>query len=185
MRRIILYDTADTSAVSYTWALGTPFYKAIGACLEFYPVKCWAEATQKVSMYTGLDEIQFWGHGSPGCALIGKEHLSANDNENFAQAVKQALKLEGALWFRTCASFAGDLGKEFAKSISSNSQRRCAGSTFKIGMFHSGIHSCLPNWDANWLSTEGIDPVTKKPTSSGLGKPNTILCLQISLPKSW
>ena len=185
MRRIIIYDTATPTAVMYTWAIGAPIYKAIGACLEFYPVKCWDEAAQKVSMYTELDEIQFWGHGYPGFVLIDKEHISTNDNESFAIACKNALKQEGVLWFRTCASFNGDLGKEFAKSISSNSQRRCAGSTFKIGMFHSGIHSVKPGQEPSWPSTEGVDPTTKNPTSSGIGKPNTILCLQISLPNNW
>ena len=91
----------------------------------------------------------------------------------------------GLFWFRTCSTFHGEAGKEFAKTFSELIRCKTAAHTHKIGFpSHSGLHSIMPGEEPNWPSEEGKD---KKGNvkSSGLFKPNTIWFWRNTIPEGW
>src|SRR5437016_566767 len=93
-----------------------------------------------------IDELQFWGHGKWGCALIARDALDARALSNAhamhrrLEALRERLAPNALVWFRTCETFGAARGIDFARRLSDFLGARVAGHTFVIGFHQSGLH---------------------------------------------
>lgn len=199
MKRLMIYDQTTivdgldlkTDALAYSWALGGELYRSLRSLDKIKGVSSWNEALNWI-LIEGKKEpismIQYWGHGSPGCAHIGLDVLVNNDTwDNEIKEISTYLTDDCLFWFRTCATFAGIHGQKFAKDFANKICCRVAGHTYNINFFHSGLHAVLPNESPTWSTNEGVESfidnhyILKK---SSIFAPSTIICLQANLPKN-
>jgi hypothetical protein len=90
------------------------------------------------------------------------------------------------LWFRTCSTFHGQEGKEFAASVTNVLGKPVAAHTHIIGVLQSGLHVARPGVLPKWSSVEGYDNKKRGVKESGLFSPNTISFLDYQVPaKFW
>ncbi len=190
MSRIMLYDATDPKGwLTRSWALGASLYRTFRALDEVYPVYLWTEALNIVAE-TKPTEVQFWGHGAPGIAAIGEEYLSIHSLRPFnhlyplLHAAGRALTPNSTWWFRTCSTFHGTEGKEFAQAFTNLLGCRTAAHTQIIGPFQSGLHTLTPGQTPYWPDEEGLNSRGELAMSMPWHK-NTINCLVGKIPKGW
>jgi hypothetical protein len=187
--KLAIYDAAENSFVGWSWAAGAKLYKASGYFQHVVPAKSWADGLRKVNDLTArykINEIQFWGHGSPGRVSIAGQPLDVNgDHKILLTLLGRSLEPNSFVWLRTCASFAGGPGRTLASSLVKTLNCRVAGSTFNIGFpWHSGQHSVRPDALPAWPITEGLDAALK-PKGSSKKAPHTVPFSAMSLPDAW
>lgn len=197
-------DLAVELGLSHSWAAGGGLYKAfrtLDACRGFDK---WNEALMWLADYRAperIAEIQYWGHGSPGFIWMKSEALSAASAErsiwtdkygvttDVLNLLKRRLTPESVIWFRTCSTFAGERGHQFAKSWANNMKCRVAGYTHIIGPWQSGLHSLAPEQEPSWPAAEGIlEGTPAQPKKLKWSSPliqNTVTCLHSRIPKGW
>lgn len=181
--KIIVYDATDVIPneleLGDSWKLGSAFYLLRKKADLVIPATSWNQAIAKLNdIDKPITEIQFWGHGKPGTFFIaGKPLTQVLINQmNF--------KVDKLIWFRSCATFCGYIGRDFADRMAKKFNCTIAGHTHNIALFHSGLHTASPLRPASWPSDEGF---TKegKPKDSSFFAPNTITCLHSEVPKGW
>jgi len=188
MRLVIFDATRKSSLLEEGWGIGSFSMWFRGRTDGMLGALSWKEAfdwlEQRVEDNNGpLKEIEFWGHGSSGEAYINGQKLTEYINTN--PISYNIMCKDGLFWFRTCSTFHGDKGKEFAKTFSNLIGCTVAAHTHKIGFpFHSGLHSIKPNEEPNWSSEEGKDKEGNV-KRSGMFKPNTIMFWKNTIPKGW
>ena len=96
----------------------------------------------------------------------------------------------GALvWFRTCETFGGAAGHDFARAFTDFFGCRAAGHTFIIGYWQSGLHLLEPGQAPHWDASEGLAKGTPERPElaawSAMGAPNTISCMTGRVPDGW
>lgn len=197
--RLMTYDASDWDfdqggLLTRSWYAGAILYKLCRAIDLVKPAKSWAEALQWVTHIEPdkkIDMWQFWGHGLPGAAYINGEAIKSSIfDENhplhsYLIKLRNRLHPKSTVWFRTCLTFNGKQGKEFAKLLSNFLGCRVAAHTFLIGPFQSGLHTLVPGQEPCWPDNEGLDEKTGKRHMSYPWHPNTISCLRGSIPKGW
>ncbi len=189
MSRIMLYDNTEPSGwLTRSWAFGAQLYRTFRALDLVYPVYSWHEALQ-IIVDSGANEIQFWGHGSPGAAYIGDDVLRRNDIAAGGKHHKAVMRMRSlpdipTLWFRTCATLNGPKGKEFSQELSNSAMCRVAGHTYNIGPFQSGLHTLSPSESPYWPDDEGLGKSGELLGSAPWHK-NTINCLVGNIPGGW
>jgi hypothetical protein len=77
-----------------SWALYARFAKLIGAVDEYYAAQSWRLAIAWLHDKGTLESVQFWGHGSPGRAIIAGEALPL--------LLLNYVKVKDLVWFRMC-----------------------------------------------------------------------------------
>jgi hypothetical protein len=139
-----------------------------------------------------IAEVQFWGHGKWGRALIAGESfdraslLPTHPMTGHLSALRERLVSGALVWFRTCETLGARPGQDFARALGDRLGVTVAGHTFVIGYFQSGLHTLAPGTSPSWSTTEGLrdgsedDP--RAALSSGPGRPNTITCLTGAIP---
>ena len=184
--KILIYDATQKTIPGTSWVIGSWLYRRRFDCVV--DAVTWREALEKSAQFARthpVDEVQYWGHGVPGGMYLGKECLlSYAAHHDPLAAFGAALAPNALVWFRVCAAFAGDHGKEYAERLVKLTQRRCASSTYDIALWHSGQHSLRPGDKPTWPSTEGLDK-DGKPLWSARGLPNTIPFAQMTFPLTW
>ena len=173
--------------LTHSWTAGGRLYRKLRRVDHSQGFRAWHkllgwlidyEPEQKIS------EIQYWGHGGPGAVWLDGEALTAADNSAYEPILKQIagrLTDDALIWFRTCSTFAGDEGKEFARVWAQKMDCRIAAHVHNIGLFHSGLYTLGPGETAAWPS--GLKG--GKTTRSGHKKKNTITCLHGRFPSGW
>ena len=139
-----------------------------------------------------VGEIQFWGHGKWGCALIDRVSLDPTALQSghpwyaLLRAIRARLAPDALWWFRTCETFGGDRGHAFARAWTEFHGCRAAGHTFVIGAWQSGLHSLAPGALPQWSASEGLVRGTadnpQKAAHSRPGAANTITCFHGRIP---
>lgn len=197
-------DLAVDIGLSHSWFAGGAIYKAfrsLDACRGFDK---WPEALMWLADYRApepITEIQYWGHGSPGCVWMKTDALVASSPEHsiftekfgvttdVLRLLKRRLIPQSTIWFRTCSTFAGERGHRFAKSWADNMECRVAGYTHIIGPWQSGLHTLKPGQEPYWPADEGIAEGTpEQPKKLKWSSPwikNTVSCLHSAIPKGW
>lgn len=182
--RVVLYDSRERSPVGLSWAAGARMMCTLGVVDVVIPCTSWTQALTTVAGLRGVEQVQFWGHGSPGGVYINGDKLTADDIDQRVRDACQALRPTGLWWFRTCATFAGAPGQGFAAKWAAISHRRVAASTFNIGFpWHSGVHSVVPGQSPAWSTSEGISDGRVQWSSARA--PHTVTTWSMSIPEDW
>jgi hypothetical protein len=213
--RLMIYDTTDVKrtfslpslgpdasnldidlGLSHSWFAGGLLYRGLRRLDLFKGFLSWNEALgwlSEVEPDRKIDQIQYWGHGSPGRVWMNGQALThrAFGSGHAPQLSRLASRLtpESLVWFRTCATFTGDQGQDFAQVWSQALNCRVAAHTFNTGVWQSGLHSIRPGELPSWSAMEGIKEGTpdaiKKIAWSMPWSTNTITCLHGEVPKGW
>lgn len=188
--RVLAYDRAEKSAIGWAWMIGAWCY---GWWFDLVlPCRSWNdffEGCAKAVEGNGqtIEEIQLWGHGRPGQPLIAGKPLDPSPHAHLAILVEFSkwLMRPALLWFRMCAVFEGQAGKDFAEALTTLLGAQVAGHTFNIGWpWHSGLHTARPGILPAWSVDEGVGP-DKQPMASSALAPHTIFCLRMKYPSVW
>ena len=157
----------------------------------------WAEALDslvQIGEAAPIAEIQFWGHGKWGRAMLGGNSLDQSAltpghtlYERLCR-IRERLMPEGEAlwWFRTCETFGADVGLAFASAWTEFFGCRAAGHTYIVGFYQSGLHHLCagerPDWSAEEGILEGSPSKPERARWSKRGEPNTITCMRGTIP---
>jgi hypothetical protein len=137
-----------------------------------------------------IADLQFWGHGTPGCLYIASDTLDMSALETghplnpYLCRIRERFAGPEALWWsRACGVFRGSMGKSFATRWARFFRCRVAGFTHDIGPLQTGLHSLRPGEAPVWSDCEGMIR-TRIPQWIKWG-PNTITCLHGRVPEEW
>jgi hypothetical protein len=199
MARLLVYDRTckggNGGNLTHAWSLGSKLYKGLRRIDAAHGVTSWDEALDWLaSQKEPIDEIQYWGHGKWGYALVDDDRLDASALENGPrraklEAVAERLTPDALVWFRCCEVFGAKRGIDFAERLADFLGVRVAGHTYVIGWHQSGLHGLSPGVRADWAADEGL--VEGTPDAPVKGKwstpwaPHTISCLSNTVPADW
>jgi hypothetical protein len=195
--RLVVYDATQAERpprlLGFSWRAGTLLYRARGAIDGSFGARSFSEAFDWLARASRpIGELQFWGHGKWGRALIDGESFDrsalspAHRLHAKIEALRERLAPGALLWFRTCETLGADAGHDFARALGDFTGARVAGHTFVIGYWQSGLHELAPGATPRWDRTEGLAAGTaarpERALSSGPRVANTITCLRARLP---
>lgn len=200
--RLVVYDATQRSrpsrALGLSWQLGTYLYRGLGRTDQAFGAHTWTAALAWLEHHEPdrtIGEVQFWGHGKWGRALIAGESLERRTLSpghplgTRLTALRERLDPNALVWFRTCETLGARAGQDFARALGDRLGATIAGHTFVIGYFQSGLHTLAPGTTPRWSATEGLrDGTADEPRaaySSGPGRPNTITCLTGAIPAGY
>jgi hypothetical protein len=200
--KLIVFDATQVwqrpLGLGASWYVGSWLYRALARVDAGFGAHSWTEALSFIEHYQpgrAISEVQYWGHGKWGCALIGGEAFdlaALRPHHSLArglQALRARLAPDALLWFRTCETLGASRGHEFSARLADFSGARVAGHTFEIGFLQSGLQVLCPGMAPHWSPAEGLArgtaeaPVRALPSSPSA--PNTITCLTGVIPPSF
>jgi hypothetical protein len=139
-----------------------------------------------------IAEVQFWGHGKWGRALIARESfdrsslLPAHPLRSTLEAVRERLAPDALIWFRTCETLGAHAGQDFARALADFAGARVAGHTYEIGYWQSGLHALDPGAKPDWDPSEGLAAghpgAPERALPSRPDAPNTVTCFTSRVP---
>lgn len=196
---LMFYDKSPWAgkALTFSFINGGKFYKMFRSVENHAGFDNWADALTwltTVEPDKKIDTIQFWGHGFTGGIAINGESLKSSSLKpqskyyTLLKALKARLKPDSVIWLRSCASFAGILGKKFAQDLANFFGCTVAGHSFIIGPWQSGLHTLRPGEQPSWSDIEGFTKDKEGVLVSAWSKPwetHTIFCLTGKIPKNW
>lgn len=199
--RLLIYDgnqKAGEALLRSSWAAGARLYRSLGRIDRFVGARSWREAFAWCAAQPApIAELQFWGHGRWGHALLGDEALSqASFSEGHAHrrglhALRDCLlpDAQSLVWFRTCETFGASRGHAFAKTLTRELKTRAAGHTHVIGTLQSGLHGLRPGAEPHWAPSEGLARGTPDAPDAALPSHrnaiNTVHFMTSSVPAEW
>jgi hypothetical protein len=193
--KVILYDRTcvrTRGRLSPIWATGARLYRRLRRVDAVTGVASWSEAfTWLTAQREPIREIQYWGHGKWGSALVGDDVLDhasmAGQHRDGLAAVRERLAADALVWFRTCETLGAHAGHDFAQRFADLLGARVAGHTYVIGFHQSGLHGLAPGMRPCWSADEGLAEGTaaqpQRAKWSHPWEPRTITCLSSSLPR--
>jgi hypothetical protein len=197
--RALVYDRTCLGRVggmSRLWATGAALYRRLGRIDAALGVASWDEALRWLAaLPEPIGELQYWGHGRWGCALVADDVLDATalapgaPRRAAIEAVRERLAPDALVWFRTCETFGARRGIDFAERLADFLGARVAGHTFVIHHYQSGLHGLAPGCRADWAADEGLaagtadEPVRAR--TSTPWAPRTITSLIGQVPAAW
>lgn len=194
--RLLIYDATCKlrgNALTSVWWAGGHAYRAAGRFDHVRAVSSWTEALRWMASVPGeqIDEVQYWGHGNWGCARIGADTLDGttlagtSSLQGELRSVRDRLRENSSLWFRTCETFGANRGHDFARRCADYFGCAVAGHTFIIWFWQSGLHVIRPGSVPDWAPSEGLAEGTadepRRALWSGPRRPNTVTCLRGTL----
>jgi hypothetical protein len=190
--RLLVYDRTCVrtgGGLSPVWFAGSLLYRTLGRIDAARGVASWHEARAWIdTRREPIDELQYWGHGKWGCAMVARDPLDASRLELLA-GLRERLAPDALVWFRTCETFGGQRGHDFARRLAEFLDARVAGHTFVIGYHQSGLHGLSPGVRPDWADDEGLAEGTaadpRRALRSRRGAPRTITCLTGHVPPAW
>jgi hypothetical protein len=200
--RLVVYDvtqrTRPPKGLGLAWHAGTYLYRGLGRIDAAFGARDWSGALAwlvEQARERPIAEIQYWGHGRWGRALIDGESLDraalspGHALERPLAALRERLVPNALVWFRTCETLGARPGQDFARAFSDRLHVRVAGHTFVIGFFQSGLHLLSPGNAPSWSVDEGLARGTpanpELALSSGPNQPNTVTCLSGEVPAGY
>lgn len=200
--RLVIYDKTQRSreprALGWSWSLGAFGYRAAGFIDAARGVTSFAEGllwAERAGDSRPISELQFWGHGKWGRALVERESLDRGALSpthalyRHLVALRDKLAPNALVWFRTCETLGARAGADFAMALADFMGARVAGHTFEIGFFQSGLHLLAPGTEPSWAETEGLAegtpeaPLRALPSSPDA--PRTITCFSHRVPEEY
>ena len=195
--RLVVYDATQMRRpprwLGRAWHVGAGLYRWQGAvdrtfgARTFTSAFAWLERARQP-----ISELQFWGHGKWGRALIDREAWDraslreGHPHRRGLDALRERLTADALIWFRTCETLGALPGQDFAAALADLTGARIAGHTYEIGFFQSGLRALRPGESPSWNANEGVaEGDSARPTRSlpsRPGAPSTITCLTTRLP---
>jgi hypothetical protein len=123
--------------LTHSWIAGGLLYQGLGRLDAHFGASSWAEAFDLIlhqSPDRPIDEIQFWGHGRWGEALLAGDRFdeaalsSGSPLYDDLSRIRDRMHPDALFWFRTCETFGKPVGHSFARALTSFLQARAAGS---------------------------------------------------------
>jgi hypothetical protein len=199
--RLLVYDRTCAGRIvglSTAWSSGSRLYAMLGRIDASLGAASWGEALAWIAAQAKdrpIAEIQYWGHGKWGCALIANDVLDARALAPASPlhaplcAVRERLAPDALFWFRTCETFGAGRGVDFAQRWTDFLGARAAGHTHVIGLWQSGLHGLGPGRAPDWSAAEGLAEGTpaepRRARVSLPGAPRTITCFEGAVPAAW
>jgi len=163
------------------WTVGGKLYRALRWIDKCKGFSSWDDALawiDSIGQKETIEQIQVWGHGSPGKSWIGKQYLGFTafefEHSEVLKSIASNMTQDGVIWFRNCGVFSGKPGHRFAKAWANNMGCTIAAHTYIIGLWQAGLNTCKPGEEPSWPLDEGI----------ALGTPSRPLKLKNSMPWS-
>jgi hypothetical protein len=177
--------------------VGGHLYAVLGRLDGWAGFSSWGDALGWLAEFRApepIEQIQFWGHGKWGRALIGDDVLDASSLRDPSPLAAPLSRIRERLagsdslwWFRTCETFGADTGLAFARAWTRFFGCRAAGHTPIIGVWQSGLHCLGPDEEPTWSAEEGLLAGTaaapKRAIVSRPWLPRTITCFHGELPR--
>lgn len=203
--RLMIYDRTCTGprlrpGLSHAWRSGGVLYGPVLRRLHAsFGARTWEEALgwlARVEPGRRISEVQFWGHGKWGRALIDRQSLDSSAlmpghplHRDLAAIRERLAGPEALWWFRTCETFGAQPGHDWARRLTDFLGCRAAGHTYIIGVWQSGLHSLRPGETPGWSVTEGLKAGTIAAPTEALWsrrrEPNTIHFLSGRVPAGY
>lgn len=199
--RVMLFDRTCTRfrsfpvGLTHSWLVGGRLYRTLGRFDAFHGVSSWSEGLDWLATHPELSEVQYWGHGQRGMALVDRDLLDArallpgHPLHARLEAVRDRMTPDCAWWFRTCDTLGASKGQGFARRWTDFFERPVAGHTFIIGLWQSGLHTLQPGALPHWSPLEGVRTGTAEAPGGSIwsapGQPNTIHLLNGTVPEGW
>jgi len=200
--RLLVFDATQKrrrpKLLGFSWQYGAHLYRGLGRIDAAHGALSFASALDWLAQYEParqIQELQFWGHGRWGRALIDGESFDRNSLApghalaRRLQALGERLVPNALVWFRTCETLGAQAGHDFASALGDATGARVAGHTFVIGFFQSGLHCLRPGQSPSWSVSEGLADGTpdapRRAHVSGPDAPNTITCLNGQIPEGF
>ena len=196
--RLLIFDATCMGRdlrlpLSLAWDAGQALYRHLGRLDGALGASSWAEALDWLAAAEApISEVQFWGHGRWGLALIGRDPLTrralspGHPLHPRLRAARERLAPDALWWFRTCETFGARPGHVFARAFTELMGCRAAGHTYVIGLWQSGLHGLLPGETPRWSPDEGLalgdGEHPKRALISTPWAPNTIHFLRGDIP---
>lgn len=181
--------------LTHSWLVGGRLYQGLGRFDALHGVASWAEGLHWLATHDAISEVQYWGHGHRGMALIDRDVLdeqalrAGHPLHRDLCRVRERMTPDCRWWFRTCDTLGAARGHTFARRWTDFFERPVAGHTFIIGLWQSGLHTLQPGARPHWSPMEGVAAgTTDAPRGSvwsGPRRPNTIHLLQGTVPQGW
>jgi hypothetical protein len=195
MTRLLVYDRTcrrGRRGLSPVWATGARLYQRLGRIDASRGVASWDEALAWLVGHDAISEIQYWGHGHWGCALVGRDVFGVDTLAHYADelaALRERLSPNALWWFRTCETFGARAGHELAMRLADALGARVAGHTYVIAFQQSGLHGLYPGMRPDWSVDEGLADGTPEAPRRALWSrpwaPRTITALTGRVPEAW
>lgn len=195
--RVLVYDRTCIrrgGGLSRVWAAGSSLYRRLGRIDAASGVDSWDAAFDWLARLPApISELQYWGHGKWGRALVDDDVLDAavltGARRPQLESLRERLAPDALVWFRTCETFGARCGIDFAERLADFLGARVAGHTFVIGFHQSGLHGLAPGTRADWAPDEGLcEGTAEDPRRARRSAPwatRTITCLSGSVPDRW
>jgi hypothetical protein len=194
MRYLVFDKTCPRLSVA--WRLGAQLYRRLGRIDDVRGVASWDEGLAWLAGHDQIAEIQYWGHGKWGAALVDgsdvfdQRALSPGHTlYRHLEAIRDRLAPDPLIWFRTCETFGARRGQDFAERLADWTGARVAGHTHVIGFHQSGLHGLAPGTRASWSPDEGLVAGTadapERARNSAPWRTHTITCLAGTVPAAW
>lgn len=185
--RIVIYDKNPglgfgQKLLAWSWRIGCVLAKLRGKANECYGAESWIDAISWLQRFEdeSITSVQYWGHGSPGHVWLAGRIMPVHA---FA-SVRLKLAPGAVLWFRSCSSFQGRLGRELTVKLGDSLGCTVAGHTRIIGPLQGGLRSRRLGEAPRWPESEGELPPSWIPNYLRWG-PNTVTCLASDVPEGW
>jgi Domain of unknown function (DUF4347) len=193
--KLLVFDRT-CPRLSIAWRAGARLYRARGRIDAARGVGTWDGALEWLAAWDApIAEIQYWGHGHWGCALVDRDVLDARALESghayhhALEAIRERLAPDALIWFRTCETFGANAGHDFAMRLADWSGARVAGHTHVIGLHQSGLHGLRPGSRPSWSTSEGLARGTaeapERAKQSWPWSTHTITCFDGAVPAAW
>jgi hypothetical protein len=200
---LMVYDRTCVKrgiGLSTAWSAGAALYRGLRRFDAALGATCWQQALTWLATYEPsrpIGEIQYWGHGRWGRALVAEDAFDArvlkvgHRLHPALVAVRDRLLPNGEalIWLRTCEAFGATAGLDFAARLADTFGARVAGHTFIIGALQSGLRTLAPGCRPTWSPAEGLAEGTAdapiRAFGSALSHPRTISFLSNEVPGPW
>ncbi len=144
MNKVLIYDASDRSSIAgLSWPVfAGVFTKQFNRIAAVRTVEQCLDEVEDAA----YDNVQIWAHGLPGKVYINGEPILVD---------KFPPGRGGTIWFRTCSSIGGPIGKARAWRLAMRGWN-VAGHTDQIGLLHGGLVGVRRNQRPWW------DDITKR-----------------------
>jgi hypothetical protein len=182
--KLLILDNSTNDSLTRWWRIGARlFARHFDDVIYALSYRGLLEALEKRAQEgEKYDEIQYWGHGTPGEVYLGGTPITYHFVEALAKVVSGP---KAVVWFRVCSYAAGEAGQRLMQRDSRALGCRLAAFTHIIGSwgFQSGLHVIEADGAPAWPKTEGI-AATGKGLQSAPWLPRSVPAIAMSLP-SW